>query len=88
MRQEAFRAHILAALHDAGGELETEAVLESLAERMVEDLQERDRQVAPSGEVRWHTTARKERKAMIDEGLMVAARPGIWELTPRGAALA
>ena len=59
-----------------------------LAERMAEELQERDRQVAPSGEVRWHTTARKERKTMIDEGLMEGARPGVWALTPRGASLA
>ena len=28
---------------------------------------------APTGEVRWQTTARAERKAMIDEGLIVSA---------------
>lgn len=81
---EAFRPHILAVLHDAGGALEADAVMERLAERMDDVLLERDRQVAPGGEVRWQTSARKARKTMIDEGLVVPARPGVWELTERG----
>ena len=49
---------------------------------------DRDRQKAPTGEVRWHTAARAERKAMIDEGLIVPAQPGVWQLTERGKLVA
>ena len=82
--QETFRPHILSVLRDAGGQLDTEDVMMQLAERMDEVLLERDRQVAPGGEVRWQTAARKERKAMIDEGLVVGAQPGLWQLTEQG----
>jgi len=78
---EAFRPHIVEVLREAGGSLEVESVMQRLEERMVGVLLERDRQVAPGGEVRWQTTARKERKAMIEEGLVVGAQPGVWELT-------
>jgi len=81
--QEAFRPFIVQLLKDEGS-LETAEVMGMLEERMAEVLLERDRQKAPTGEVRWHTAARAERKAMIDEGLMVPARPGVWELTERG----
>lgn len=81
--QEAFRPHIVRLLQDEGS-LETAEVMGLLEERMSEVLLERDRQKAPTGEVRWQTAARAERKAMIDEGLMVPARPGVWELTERG----
>lgn len=81
--QEAFRPFIVSLLKDEGA-LETAEVMEMLEERMAEVLLERDREKASTGEVRWHTAARAERKAMIDEGLIVPAQPGIWELTERG----
>ena len=52
----------------------------------MEFVDQRDRQKAPTGEVRWHATARSERKAMIDAGLMAGGKPGIWELTSEGRA--
>jgi hypothetical protein len=55
---------------------------------MEEELLERDRQPSPTGEIRWHTTARSERKSMIDAGLMAGGKPGIWELTDAGRAVA
>lgn len=79
--QDTFRPYIIDVLRDAGGQLDTDSVMQRLAERMHDVLLERDRQVAPGGEVRWQTAARKERKAMIDEGLVVGARPGVWQLT-------
>ena len=82
--QSAFRSHILSVLRDAGVPLETDEVLLELEIRMDGDLKDRDREKAPTGEVRWHTAARAERKAMIDQGLIVPAQPGIWELTVRG----
>jgi len=84
--QETFRPYIVQLLKDEGA-LETAEVMELLDERMAEVLLERDRQKAPTGEVRWHTAARAERKAMMDEGLIVPAQPGIWQLTDRGRAL-
>jgi len=82
--QSAFRPHILAVLRDAGTPLETDEMLLELEIRLDGQLKERDVEKAPTGEVRWHTAARAERKAMIDEGLVVPAQPGIWELTDRG----
>jgi hypothetical protein len=82
--QSAFRPHILAVLRDAGTPLETDEMLLELEIRLDGQLKERDVERAPTGEVRWHTAARAERKAMIDEGLVVPAQPGIWELTDRG----
>jgi hypothetical protein len=53
---------------------------------MADVLLDRDKQKSPTGEVRWQTAARAERKAMTDEGLIVAAQPGVWQLTERGRA--
>ncbi len=84
--QETFRPYIVRLLQDEGA-LETAEVMAHLEERMADVLLERDRQKSPTGEVRWHTAARAERKAMMDEGLIVPAQPGIWQLTDRGQAL-
>ena len=84
--QETFRPYIVRLLQDEGS-LETPEVMTHLEELMAEVLLERDRQKAPTGEVRWHTAARAERKAMIDEGLIFPAKPGVWELTDRGRAI-
>jgi hypothetical protein len=86
--QAAFRPYILQLLRDAGAPLETDEALLELEILMEDVLRERDREKSPTGEVRWQTAARKERKAMIDEGLIVPAQPGIWELTARGRAQA
>ena len=83
--QAAFRPHIVRILR-AEGSLETEDMLLELELAMEDELRERDRQPAPTGETRWHATARAERKAMIDAGLMVEGR-GVWELTDAGRAL-
>jgi hypothetical protein len=85
--QETFRPYIVRLLKDEGA-LETPEVMQLLEDRMADVLLERDRQKAPTGEVRWHTAARAERKAMIDEGLIVAAQPGSWPLTDRGRSVA
>ena len=81
--QSAFRPHIVAILR-AEGSLETEDMLLELELAMEDQLRERDRQPTPTGEVRWHQSARKERKAMIDAGLMAGGKPGVWELTDTG----
>ncbi len=82
--QGAFRPYILRILQEHAGRLAAEELLIELAEQMDDVLLERDRQTSPTGELRWQTAARKERKAMIDEGLVVAAQPGIWELAAQG----
>jgi hypothetical protein len=85
--QSAFRPHIVRILK-AEGSLETEDMLLELEMAMEDELRERDRQPTPTGEVRWHQSARMERKAMIDAGLMAGGKPGIWELTDAGRAIA
>ena len=83
----AFRPHIVRILR-AEGSLETEDMLLELEMAMEDELRERDRQPTPTGEVRWHQSARIERKAMIDAGLMAGGKPGVWELTQAGRAVA
>ena len=85
--QAVFRPVIVRLLQDEGP-LETAEALSRIEEQMADILRDRDREKSPTGEVRWHTAARAERKALMDEGLMVPARPGIWELTDRGRAAA
>jgi hypothetical protein len=85
--QSAFRPHIVRILK-LEGSLETEDMLLELEMAMEDELRERDRQPTPTGEVRWHQSARSERKAMIDAGLMAGGKPGIWELTEAGRAIA
>jgi hypothetical protein len=85
--QSAFRPHIVRILK-VEGSLETEDMLLELEMAMEDELRERDRQPTPTGEVRWHQSARSERKAMIDAGLMAGGKPGVWELTEAGRAIA
>ena len=82
-----FRPHIVRILR-LEGSLETEDMLLELEMAMEDELLERDRQPTPTGELRWHATARMERKAMIDSGLMAGGKPGVWELTEAGRAVA
>lgn len=81
--QSVFRPHIVRILKQEGS-LETEDMLLELEMAMEDELRERDRQPTPTGEVRWHQSARMERKAMIDAGLMAGGKPGVWELTDAG----
>ena len=81
--QTSFRPHIVRILR-AEGSLDTEDMLLELEMAMEDDLRERDRQPTPTGEVRWHQSARMERKTMIDAGLMAGGKPGVWELTEAG----
>lgn len=85
--QSAFRPHIVRILKQEGS-LETEDMLLELEMAMEDELRERDRQPTPTGEVRWHQSARMERKAMIDAGLMAGGKPGVWELTDAGRSVA
>src|SRR3954453_20312456 len=85
--ESAFRPHIVRILK-LEGSLETEDMLLELEMAMEEEGRERDRQPTPTGEVRWLQSARSERKAMIDSGLMAGGKPGVWELTDAGRSVA
>jgi hypothetical protein len=82
---EVFGPHILAVLSDAGGELEAEDVFKRLEERMADSLLEADQERTPEGELRWRYAARRARQALISEGVMAKARPGVWELADAGS---
>lgn len=77
---DVFKPLILSVLEQAGGELEAdEAFLE--LEILVEDrLLPGDTETTPEGELRWRFAARRARMALIEEGLMTKARPGVWQL--------
>jgi hypothetical protein len=77
---EAFKPLILTVLKRAGGELEAAELfleLEILAENR---LLPGDSESTPEGELRWRYAARRARVALIEEGLMTKARPGVWQL--------
>jgi hypothetical protein len=80
---DAFKPLILDVLEQAGGELEADDLFLEL-EILVEDrLLPGDREKTPEGELRWRYAARRARVALIDEGLMTKARPGVWQLASR-----
>lgn len=81
---EELRPAILGVLQDADGELDVDDVFERLEERVGEQLRSGDRDANPQGELRWHAAARKARKALMDEGLLEAAGPGVWRLSDEG----
>ncbi|MFC6287594.1 hypothetical protein ACFP3Q_14500 [Nocardioides sp. GCM10027113] len=85
--QAELRPHILAVLQEYGGRARGDDVLTELEVRLDDVLLDGDREKAPTGDVRWRLNARRERKAMTDEGLMVPPRePGVWELSAEGRA--
>jgi hypothetical protein len=80
---EALKPLILSVLEEAGGELEADDAFLEL-EILAEDrLLPGDHETTPEGELRWRYAARRARIALIEEGLMVKARPGLWQLAPR-----
>jgi len=77
---DAFKPLILDVLEGAGGELDAEELFLEL-EILAEDrLLPGDKETTPEGELRWRYAARRARVALIDEGLMTKARPGVWQL--------
>lgn len=81
---EEFRPHVLAILRESGGRLDADDLMLELEIRLDDVLTPGDRENAPQGDQRWHLAVRRQRKALADEGLLVPAQPGVWELTPRG----
>jgi hypothetical protein len=81
---EEFRPHILTTLQDHGGRLDADDLMGELETRLADTLTPGDRERAPQGGDRWHVAVRRQRKELIDEGLVVPAQPGVWELTAQG----
>ncbi|WP_182525878.1 hypothetical protein [Nocardioides dongkuii] len=81
---EELRPHVLATLQEAGGELDVDDVFTRLEERVGDLLRPGDHESNPQGELRWRAAARKARKALMDEGYLTAAAPGVWRLTESG----
>ena len=83
-RPEELKPLILAVLDAAGGELDADDLFLEL-EILAEDrLLPGDRESTPEGELRWRYAARRARIALIEEGLMVKTRPGVWQLSGAG----
>jgi hypothetical protein len=81
---EDFRPHLLEVLREHDGRLDADDLMLELEIRLDDRLTPGDRERAPQGGERWHLAVRKQRKAMLDEGLLVPAQPGVWQLTGRG----
>jgi hypothetical protein len=79
---ETFKPLILTVLERAGGELEAEELFSELEVLAADRLLPEDTATTPEGELRWRYAARRARVALIDEGLMTRARPGLWQLAP------
>lgn len=81
---------ILEVLHSLGGKGHVEEILPKVKDYMEEKklLGPDDYKDVPSGsEERWRNTARWQRKAMVDRGLLRSDSPrGIWEITQEGRA--
>lgn len=81
---EVFKPLILTVLKQAGGALEADELFLEL-EILAEDrLLPGDSESTPEGELRWRYAARRARVALIEEGLMTKARPGVWQLARPG----
>lgn len=75
-----FVPHIVAVLGEAGGSLESETALDTLEERVGDQLLPGDRERTPQGELRWRTAARKARRELVEAGVISADQPGVWQL--------
>lgn len=83
--QREFRQPILEVLAANGGEHPMDEVLVEVERRMEPVLREGDYETVERGEPRWRKAARFERKAMVDDGLLMPLQsPGVWTLSPHG----
>ena len=81
---DVFKPLILTVLERAGGTLDAEDLFLEL-EIVAEDrLLPGDSELTPGGELRWRYAARRARIALIEEGLLTKARPGVWQLSGPG----
>ena len=81
---DAFKPLILTVLTEAGGSLDAEDAFVELERLAGDRLLPADSERTPEGELRWRHAARRARVALIDEGLMTKARPGVWQLAGNG----
>jgi hypothetical protein len=87
--QHEYRIPIAKSLLEMKGAGETNKVLDAVYVKMKNKLMPVDLELKDkTGEARWRLQARWERKNMALDGLLKADSPyGVWELTPKGAAL-
>lgn len=74
---------ILQVLEDEGGRATAEDVMAGVEMALAPSFRAGDEEKGPTGELRWRTAARKARKALSDEGLLVVPEPGLWALPGR-----
>lgn len=78
---EVFKPLILTVLERGGGTLEAEEALRELEVLVGDRLLAGDRERTPGGELRWEHAARRARVALLEEGAMTKAEPGVWQLS-------
>jgi hypothetical protein len=86
-REEAFRAPILQALVQLGGQAPVSEILDKVSELVADKLNEYDRSPLPSNASmeRWRNTAQWARLSMVREGLLASDSPrGMWAISAAG----
>lgn len=78
---EVFKPLILAVLERAGGTLDADEAFTELEVLAQDRLLPGDSELTPEGELRWRHAARRARITLIEEGLMVKSRPGVWQVS-------
>ncbi len=72
------------ALKNLGGRAKVRDAIAKVGELMAAKLQEADRDLVPTGAVRWMVNTRFARQELRERGLLNATPPGIWELSEAG----
>ncbi len=80
-----FRLHILLTLYELGGKAPALEVHKKLEKKLNDLLTQKDKELLPSGTVRWIKNVDWCRLILVHEGLMKRDSPrGIWELSEKG----
>jgi hypothetical protein len=84
--QSKYRIPILETLVECGGRAKISEVLESVFQKMENQLKDRDCERLPSGELRWKKQAQWERNKLKNIGYLKRNSPsGIWEISEGGS---
>jgi hypothetical protein len=71
-------------LKNLGGRAKVRDAIAKVGELMAAKLQDADRDLVPTGAVRWMVNTRFARQELRERGLLNVTPPGIWELSEAG----
>jgi Mrr N-terminal domain len=81
----AYRPAVLQALAERGGAAPAREIINSVGQRLRDELKPRDFEANNSGVVRWENRVQWQRQRLKEQGLIKPDSPvGVWELTEAG----